>query len=187
MSWVVVTPAAGTPVTLDEAKLHLRVDSDDEDGLVEALLQAACTHVENVCERALMLQTWAERLASFPEVIELRGGRVKAIQSVDYVDVVGGRHQLPETAYLADLALEPATLAPVGGARWPATRAQSSAVVVTYQVGYDSADAVPAPLKAAIKLVLGDLFENRSRQQGTELVDNPTVARLLFPYMRVRP
>lgn len=42
---------------------------------------------------------------------------------------------------------------------------------------------VPAPVKAAILLILGDLYEHREgRFVGTTPVDNPAVQMLLWPY-----
>ncbi|MCY1249378.1 hypothetical protein D9M72_629060 [compost metagenome] len=47
---------------------------------------------------------------------------------------------------------------------------------------------VPAPLRAAILLLVGDLYANReARITGTIHVENPTVGRLMFPYRRVLP
>lgn len=91
MTWSVTTPPADEPVTLDEAKLHLRVDDAASDTLVEALIQAAREHVEAVCERALMPQVWTERQDSFPAVLALRGGMVSAVSSVKYVDADGSQ------------------------------------------------------------------------------------------------
>ena len=41
MSWSVTTPPTDEPVTLDEAKLHLRADDTTDDTLITALIQAA--------------------------------------------------------------------------------------------------------------------------------------------------
>jgi len=41
---------------------------------------------------------------------------------------------------------------------------------------------LPAPLRAALLLLLGDLYEHREAQLETKVSDNPTVARLLWPW-----
>lgn len=49
-------------------------------------------------------------------------------------------------------------------------------------------DPLPGPLRAATLLVLGDLYSNREGMVvGATGVENPTVARLMFPYRRVLP
>jgi uncharacterized phiE125 gp8 family phage protein len=187
MSWSVTTPPADEPVTLDEAKLHLRVDSDADDTLITALIQAAREHVEAVTERALMAQTWTERQDGFPAVLALRGGVVSAVASVKYVDADGVQQTLDPSAYLTDLTTEPATVRPVYGTEWPTTREQPGAVAVQYSVGYADAASVPAALKAAILLLVGDLYANREAKIDAKLVENRAVSRLLFPYKRVLP
>jgi uncharacterized phiE125 gp8 family phage protein len=50
----------------------------------------------------------------------------------------------------------------VAGKWWPATACYNyGAVQVTFVAGYGNAAAVPADLKAAIKLLVGHLYENR--------------------------
>lgn len=61
MTPVLVTPPASKPVTLADAKDHLRVDHDDEDAVIAALLDAAVSHLDGwtgVLGRAIMPQTW---------------------------------------------------------------------------------------------------------------------------------
>lgn len=200
MAWSVTTAPVPEPVTLADAKLHLRIDSTDDDTLITALIKAARENVEASCERALMPQSWTERLDSFPQRgycgpvvrpfddrIYLRGGVVSAVTSVKYIDVDGVEQTLDPLAYVANLTAEPATIAPVYGTSWPATRDEHGSVSVLYAVGYTDADAVPASLKAAILLIVGDLYANRTKQQDVELFDNRAVSRLLFPYKRVLP
>ena len=45
-----VTAAADPPVTLAEAKAHLRVDVDDDNDYITALIEAATTAAENNCD-----------------------------------------------------------------------------------------------------------------------------------------
>lgn len=188
MSWSVTTPPSDEPVTLTEAKLHLRADSDTaDDTLITALIQAAREHVEAVCERALMPQTWTERRFGFPDVLTLRGGAVSAVVSVKYVDADGAQQTLDPTTYLADLTTEPATVSPVYGTQWPVARQQVGAVSVEYTVGYADAASVPAALKAAILLIVGDLYANREAKVDAKMIENRAVSRLLFPYKRIAP
>lgn len=86
-----------TAVTLDEAKLHLRVDHDVEDDYLLGLILAAETHV---------------------------------------------------SMYLGDDLPEP----------------------------------MPAPVKAAVLLLVGDLYENRERQGDRSLTEGTAYALLLSPY-----
>ncbi|MGI3169989.1 head-tail connector protein [Pseudooceanicola sp. C21-150M6] len=58
---ILVTGPAGMPVTLDEAKLHARIDHDAEDNLVSGLISAAVGYLDGyrgILGRAIMPQTW---------------------------------------------------------------------------------------------------------------------------------
>lgn len=61
-----VTPPAIEPVTLDEAKAHLRVDINAEDSLITRLISDAREWVERFLRRSLITQTWALYLDAFP-------------------------------------------------------------------------------------------------------------------------
>jgi len=61
-----ITPPAGEPVTLLEAKAHLRVDFDDDDGLIQALISAARQAAETITSRQFMTARWKLVLDSFP-------------------------------------------------------------------------------------------------------------------------
>jgi hypothetical protein len=57
MALVMTVAPAAEPIALAEAKAHLRIDSDDEGALVEALIGAARMHVERALGLALVTQT----------------------------------------------------------------------------------------------------------------------------------
>lgn len=61
------TAPAVEPVTLNEAKVHLRVDISDDDELIKLLITAARLNAENVCRRAFVTQKWGLYLDSFPK------------------------------------------------------------------------------------------------------------------------
>lgn len=56
------------PISLIEAKNHLRVDSDftADDNLISGLITAARQEAEHICRRALITQTWKLAIDYFP-------------------------------------------------------------------------------------------------------------------------
>jgi len=59
------TYPAAYPVTLAEAKLHLRIDTTAEDDLITGLISAATQWVEDYTDRTLCWTQWQMRLDSF--------------------------------------------------------------------------------------------------------------------------
>lgn len=61
-----ITPASATPVLTSEAKLHLKVDTDDDDSLINDLLAAATRYVEKAAARQFCTATWLASYDRFP-------------------------------------------------------------------------------------------------------------------------
>lgn len=61
-----VSAPAGEPITLLEAKQHLRVDVDDDDALIGSLITAARQAAETRTGRQLMTARWKLVLDGFP-------------------------------------------------------------------------------------------------------------------------
>ncbi len=59
MALVLTTAPAAEPISLAEAKAHLRIDADDEDALLTALIAAARMFVERTLGVALITQSWS--------------------------------------------------------------------------------------------------------------------------------
>jgi hypothetical protein len=64
-SLVRATEPASNPVTLAEAKLHLRIDNTDDDTLIGNLITAATRWAEDYCDRTFCQTQWQMRLDSF--------------------------------------------------------------------------------------------------------------------------
>ena len=60
-----VTPPSGEPITLAEAKAHLRLETALDDSYVTNLITAARAYVEQVCWRGVLAQTWELILPGF--------------------------------------------------------------------------------------------------------------------------
>jgi uncharacterized phiE125 gp8 family phage protein len=185
-----VTGPSLEPVSLAEAKLHLRVDGTDEDSLITRLITTARGMVEAETGRFLCSQVWKAVLNQFPaagQVLQIPARPVQSVTAVTYLNDAGSLITEPLASFEifcpgGDYA-QAASLVPAVGKVWPSARNSPSSVQITFTAGYGLASAVPAPLKAALLLVLGDLFTNREAQiSGPGLNANLAVSRLLGPY-----
>ena len=61
-----IAEPAVEPITLTEAKNHLRVSEPDDDALIAGLISAARMAAENICRRAFVTQQWELVIDSFP-------------------------------------------------------------------------------------------------------------------------
>lgn len=185
----VVTPPAAEPVTLAEAKAHLRLEGTDDDTYVEVLIQAARQHVEEVCWRGVVTQTWEAVLSCFPseEAVMLPGGNLASITSVAYTDGDGDAQTMSTDDYEADTVSVPGRLVLSYDAAWPSTRSQWDAVRVRYVVGWEVAN-VPAPVKQALLLLVSQMYEHRTPEVTGVSMGRVTfsVDALLAPYRLVR-
>uniref|UniRef100_UPI002AFFC390 head-tail connector protein n=1 Tax=Hoeflea sp. TaxID=1940281 RepID=UPI002AFFC390 len=84
---VLVTPPAILPVSLAEARLHLRVDEDADDTLITSLIGAAVDHLDGwtgILGQCLVEQEWRQDFDAFASCLSLPLGPVTSITSVDY-------------------------------------------------------------------------------------------------------
>lgn len=175
-------------VDLLTAKLHLRVDHDDEDSLISSLLATAEAHVESVTGRTLLKRQHTLSLHTFhvrcDGLILLPLPPLQSVDQIQYVDGNGDTRTLDPSAYQVDAYSTPARLLPAPGEYWPVVRTQFGAVTITYTAGYgDSGDDVPEPIRQAILLLLGHWFENREATGlGTMSPVPIAVDSLLSPY-----
>lgn len=181
-----VTPPSGEPVSLAEAKLHLRVDVDDDDALISSLIATARQAAETLTGRQLISARWKLVLDAFPwgEIL-LAKCPVQSIVSIQYLDMNGLSQMLPSSDYVVDTACEPARITPVFGKTWPPTLPQIGAVTVTFDAGYGAASAVPEGLKSWIKLRVGSLYAHREEMSilmRGRIDPLPFVDGLLDPY-----
>lgn len=146
------------PVTLGEAKTHLRVLHSADDDYISALLQFAVDHVEEYTRRALINQTWEMGLDALPDgnYIYLPVAPVTAISSFVYDGLTWAA-----ASYTLNKYNLPARIWPVS--TWPSVSGDPNCIVITFTTGYGAAgSSVPAELKHAIKLLITHLYDNRA-------------------------
>lgn len=202
MSIQLVTPPAEEPVTLIEAKLHLRVDFDDDDTLIASLITAARQAAETLTGRQLITARWKQVLDCFPgpslmgvpagqaftlpgHAILLAKAPVQSVISINYLDMGSVSQTMPVSNYTVDSACEPARITPVFGQIWPICLPQIGAVSATFDAGYGTAAQVPEGIKSWIKLRVGSLYAHREEVAALSRgrIDSlPFIDGLLDPY-----
>lgn len=164
MTTRLITAPTTEPVTLAEAKLHLRVDIADEDSLISMLISAARKNCEHILGRSLMPQTWEKILNDFPlnDGIELLNPSIISVTSIKYIDALTANEAtLASNQYVLDKDSEPGWVKPATGIVWPATLPVANAVRVRYVAGYADAASVPQDIKAWLLLSIATLYAQR--------------------------
>lgn len=91
MTTQLVTEPAMEPVSLDEAKAHLRVDTEDDDAYITGLILAARQVVEDDTRRALLTQSWLLTLDyHWPSDAHTGGRRMGGSGGLDPLGFGGG-------------------------------------------------------------------------------------------------
>lgn len=185
----VLTPPAEEPVSLDTAKLHLRVTSTFDDALIAVLITSARELIEKEVRRSLVTRTYQLRMNRFPfwapawswnpmvferlpigvyGHIHVPKPPLIQVNSIQYVDVNGTLQTLDPSQYLVDVggSLQ-GTITPSYGNYFPQTRYQLDAVLISYDAGYGAAADVPASLVQAMLLMIGNWYRNREATTET--------------------
>jgi len=180
MSLQLVTPPAIEPVTLDEAKAHLKVDTADDDALIGALISSARARAEWHMGRALITQGWTLWLDAWPDVIEVPLPPLQAVTSITAYALNDAAMVLDPATYQVDAASSPARIALKADAAPPVNLRALNAIAVQFTAGYGNAESdVPAPIRQAILEMIAEAYANRGDANAE--MSSPALA-LLAPY-----
>jgi uncharacterized phiE125 gp8 family phage protein len=149
------------PLTLDDAKTHLRVTSDDDDTYIQGLISAAHIQVENDTGLTLMRTTKYWYMDRFPQEIWLPGFPLISVTSITYLDGDGATQTVSSADYVVDINWIWGRVMLAYGDTWPATRSIKNSVTVTYVAGYSDVASIPASLMHAMKLLISHWYEFR--------------------------
>jgi uncharacterized phiE125 gp8 family phage protein len=178
------------PMSLSEAKAHLRVIDDSENDYITGLIRAAADMIER--DTGLVLR---QRAASVTfdgwstndrTRLPLWRGPVVSVTSVAYDDEVGAEQVLAANQYRVRSFAGASWIVPANGVTWPAIELDIGTVRVTYQAGYATNDSVPASLRHAALLLIGHWYENREAVNSDRTpVDVPLSYEALVSAYRV--
>ena len=188
MTMILVTPPASEPVSLAEAKSFLKLDSGDDDTLIDTLIATARVALELRTGRYFVTQAWRYVRDAWPSsrLVSLPASPLISVNAVTIYDDDGNPTVLPATDYIVDTASVP-----------PRLKLRSSAIAdpgqalngieIDLTAGYGTASDVPAPLKTAILQLVAHWYETREPVAfGDAASPVPdTVAALIAPYKLV--
>jgi uncharacterized phiE125 gp8 family phage protein len=165
------TAPTETPVTLAEAKVYLRVDSNAEDALITGLVETATQWAQDYARSKFVDQEWTVTFDGFPTGSERRVRipfpPLQSVDAVQYVDTEGN----PQTFTGAEVVsgvFGYAELQP--DQEWPQTHPENRSVEWTVSVGYGDASAVPAAVKQGILVAVATMYEHRIDQMTGTIV-----------------
>lgn len=175
------------PIDLQEAKDHLRVDTDAEDALIKRLIAAARRRAEQFTRRALITQTWELHLDAFPgeDRFVVPKPSLRSVTSITYDPDDDTVQTLDPSVYRVDTDAEPGRVLLATSASWPDdTLEPGPAVTVTFEAGYGDAGDVPEDIVQGMLFIVGHLYENREEVViGTTATSLPMAAEaMLWPY-----
>lgn len=167
------------PVTVEEAKAHLRVTSDDEDEYIKSLIVAAREWCETYQGRSWISKPVEYIVDFWPQSpIFLPRPPILGITGVVYADSEG-EHELPLTLFQLDAM----------GRLLILQQQPSSDVLYTkisYDAGYGSdASVVPQKFKQAVLLLVGHWFENREVTSSNSVNEIPFTVEALLNQERI--
>lgn len=184
--WMLNRTVAPTvePVSLSEAKLHLRVDTTDDDAYIADLIVAAREYVEMVTQLSLLPQTWVMYLDRWPRTdrveqwpnaglpvgsIMIPRFPVSSITSIAWTGSDASQNTLAGSVYRTDFTSRPPRIALAPNQSWPSPSLTSTnGVQITLVSGYANAAAVPRLFRQALYLMVGHWYTNREEV----MVDN---------------
>lgn len=186
MSLTLITAPTVSPISLQQAKDHLRISHSDDDDKVQLCIDAATAYVDGedgFLGRCLVTQTWRLTLDEFPtDEIKIPLPPLQSIVSVGYDDPDGNGQTFSALDFYADVASEPGWIVPNDD--WPETLDAINAVRIEFVAGYppttdspiDYRANIPASIRQGMLLMIGSMFESREDQ----FMDN--MEKFPFPF-----
>ena len=137
MNLKLITPPAVEPITLAEAKAHIRTDDSmgtAEDAAIQAYIAAAREYCESAQRRAYIEQTFELALDAFADSVELPRPPLLVVESVKYYDADNREYTMQPTSYTVDTYKEPGLL--LTNYIPAVTLRPSSGVIIRYRAGF---------------------------------------------------
>ena len=180
MSYQITVQPTTEPVSLSEAKDHLRVDFDDEDTYIETLITTARKYCESYTNRVFITQTWRQNIDCFPRVIKLKVNPVISLTSLKYYDTTETQKTIADDPnnFQKDFNSDVASLHEGLVNAFPSVGNTINPIEIITVCGYGDASDVPDNIKHAMKIMISHLYENR---EGVNVVVGGLAMQIELP------
>lgn len=162
-SFQITSQPATEPITLVEAKAHLRVDFADEDDYIDTIIATGRSACETYCNRVFITQTWRQNIDYFTNPIKMQVNPIISLGSLKYYDADETQQTITDTSanmqkdFNSDVGLIYEGLT----TSFPSIGDTVNPIEIITVCGYGDASDVPVKIKHAIKLMVSHLYENR--------------------------
>jgi uncharacterized phiE125 gp8 family phage protein len=163
MSLILTTPPAVEPVSLAEAKAHLRVTHADDDSYISTLIVSARRCVEMRTGLRLITQTWSQFMDCWPPggIVELRLNPVSAVSDVIVYGDTDTPAMIDPAHYFLDATSNPPRVVFRQGRNPSPPGQRAKGIEVRVTAGFGLPASVPQELKQAVLLLVADGFAHR--------------------------
>lgn len=161
--WRLITGPVSEVISLEAAKLQLRVTNNAQDDLIERNISIARAYIESRGQ-ILSTQVWETLLDEFPcdGIIPIWKSPVQSVDSVSYLDPSGAGQTWSTDSYHVARGSYPTRITLLPATSWPSVQCQPEAITIRLTLGYNSSPvSVPWQLIGAMHLLIGHLQLHR--------------------------
>lgn len=174
MAIKIITPPVLEPISVDEAKQHLRIIDSEDDIIITSLIKQAREFCEDFQNKKYITQTLELVLDSFPEDNYISFDSCSPIQNVEsikYYDTAGQEYIFESSNYIVDMDSFVNRIVLGYCKLWPLIPLQpANAVRIRFSAGFgDTAEAVPETVKWAMILHMKILYDDYKPDECSKL------------------
>ncbi len=161
-NYILVTDSLIEPITLQEVKTYLRIDTNDYDNILTPLIKTVRQLAEKITGRDFINKTWKTYLDCFPQCgIEIKKSKLQSITSIKYYSDSVQIILDPSVYYITDESTY-ASIYLACNKFYPKTdHCRRQAIEITFVSGYGLlASDVPQALRQAMITHVAYLFNN---------------------------
>jgi len=181
---------------LDEVKIWLRQDCDDDDELIKDIIEAALEEAESYTRRVFKTTQYKMHLDQFLPYdecfIRLPRSPLISVDSINYYNTDGNLTLFAATEYGVDDGKDiPARIYLLPEKEWPNLEAgRRNAVEITFTCGWKkpgtTEDWLPARIKQAMRIMITHWYENRAEVEiGMAVNQVPKQSRYLLDSVKI--